>query len=52
MKAIFGLCNEGLDIRNELEDAHASIEDYEVLWGKKKKVIMASRLKLVLMQVY
>lgn len=25
-----------LDIRNELEDAHASIEDYEALWGKNK----------------
>jgi hypothetical protein len=33
----FGLHNGGLDIRKELDDTHASLQDYELLWGKKKR---------------
>jgi hypothetical protein len=36
-EARHGLCNEGLDIRKELENSHVSIADHEVLWGKKRK---------------
>jgi hypothetical protein len=32
----FGLHNGGLDIRKELDDIHASLQDCELLWGKKK----------------
>jgi hypothetical protein len=35
-EAKHGLCNEGLDIRKELEDSHVSIIDCEVLWGIKR----------------
>jgi hypothetical protein len=31
-----GLCGEGVDIRKELHDSHASLSDCEVLWGKRK----------------
>jgi hypothetical protein len=33
----FGLHNGRLDIRKELDDTHASFQDCELLWGKKKR---------------
>jgi hypothetical protein len=35
-KKKIGLPNEGLDIRKEIIDLHASLVDCEVLFGKKK----------------
>ncbi len=32
----FGLHNGGLDIMKELDDTHVSLQDCELLWGKKK----------------
>jgi hypothetical protein len=35
-KAKMGLCDQGLDIRREIKNAHASLEDYEAMFGKRK----------------
>jgi hypothetical protein len=35
-EANFGLHNGRLDIKKELDDNHASLQDCELLWGKKK----------------
>jgi hypothetical protein len=35
-KEKIGLPNEGLDIGKEITDLHASLANYEVLFGKKK----------------
>jgi hypothetical protein len=35
-KEKISLCNEGLDIRKEIIDLHASLVDSEVMFGKKK----------------
>jgi hypothetical protein len=31
-----GPSTKGLDIQKELNDFHASLEDCEILWGKRK----------------
>ncbi len=31
-----GLCGEGVDIRKDLDDSHAPLNDCEALWGKRK----------------
>jgi hypothetical protein len=33
----FGLHYGGLNIKKELDDTHASLQDCELLWGKKKR---------------
>jgi hypothetical protein len=35
-KAKMGLCDQGLDIRKEITNAHASLQDCEAMFGKKK----------------
>lgn len=55
----FGLHNGGLDIRKELDDIHASLQDCELLWGKKKwdngfryKICNDTKLILRIQEIY